>query len=222
MTAASDPMPLLPADAPGLRAGAADRAASEAMQRRILETAERLFRQYGYRKTTVADIAAELGMSSANVYRFFASKNAIVEAVTRKATLELAAAVRAATGRPGLDAAQRLEAFVRVTFATVRERCLSGNHLHELVQEAFDRSWPAIHDHKLAMRSLLAGIIAEGMAAGELAPGDPEEAAACFQLAMVAALHPMLIEQCLRDGEDLEARIAPLLRLALRGLGVRA
>ena len=59
------------------------------MHRRIVETAERLFRQYGYQKTTVADIAAALGMSPANVYRFFASKAAITEAVARKVTSDV-------------------------------------------------------------------------------------------------------------------------------------
>ena len=48
---------------------------------RIIETAEALFRRLGFAKTAVADIAGELGMSPANVYRFFPSKNAIVEAI---------------------------------------------------------------------------------------------------------------------------------------------
>jgi AcrR family transcriptional regulator len=47
---------------------------------RILEVAEEHFRRVGYRKTSVTDIAAELGMSAANVYRFFPSKDAIKEA----------------------------------------------------------------------------------------------------------------------------------------------
>ena len=50
---------------------------------RIVEVAEALFRRLGYAKTAVADIAAELGMSPANVYRYFPSKNAIVEAICR-------------------------------------------------------------------------------------------------------------------------------------------
>ncbi len=41
---------------------------------RILDAAERLFRHYGYSKTTVADVARDLGMSPANIYRFFASR----------------------------------------------------------------------------------------------------------------------------------------------------
>ncbi|MEA2894349.1 MAG: hypothetical protein QOI05_5142, partial [Bradyrhizobium sp.] len=40
---------------------------------RILVVAERLFREIGYQKTTVADIAKVLRMSPANVYRFFDS-----------------------------------------------------------------------------------------------------------------------------------------------------
>src|SRR5690606_40119800 len=48
---------------------------------RILEAGERLFRHYGYSKTTVADIARDLGMSPANIYRFFASKVEIHQAI---------------------------------------------------------------------------------------------------------------------------------------------
>jgi AcrR family transcriptional regulator len=47
----------------------------------IVDAAERLFRQIGFQKTTVADIARELHMSPANVYRYFAAKSEINEAV---------------------------------------------------------------------------------------------------------------------------------------------
>ena len=51
---------------------------------RIMDAAEALFRRLGFGKTAVADIAAELRMSPANVYRFFSSKNAIVEAICQR------------------------------------------------------------------------------------------------------------------------------------------
>src|ERR1700742_4085367 len=51
---------------------------------RIVVTAERLFREIGSQKTTVADIAKALKMSPANVYRFFDSKKAIHEAVAHR------------------------------------------------------------------------------------------------------------------------------------------
>jgi AcrR family transcriptional regulator len=55
----------------------------------IVETAERLFRQIGFQKTTVADIARELRMSPANVYRFFGSKSEINAAVARQLMSEV-------------------------------------------------------------------------------------------------------------------------------------
>jgi AcrR family transcriptional regulator len=47
----------------------------------IIEAAERLFRQKGFQKTTIADIARELQISPANIYRFFTTKSEINEAV---------------------------------------------------------------------------------------------------------------------------------------------
>jgi len=55
--------------------------AATATRAAIIDTAERLFRTLGYQKTTVADIARDLKMSPANIYRFFPSKSAINEAI---------------------------------------------------------------------------------------------------------------------------------------------
>src|SRR4029434_2608032 len=74
---------------------------------KILVVAERLFRQIGYQKTTVADIAKELKMSPANVYRFFDSKKAIHEGVARRLMGEVEDAAHAIVIRPG-PAAGRL------------------------------------------------------------------------------------------------------------------
>ena len=74
---------------------------------RILVVAERLFHEIGYQKTTVADIAKELRMSPANVYRFFDSKKAINEGVARGLMGEVEDAAHAIVIRPG-PAADRL------------------------------------------------------------------------------------------------------------------
>src|SRR6201985_3569371 len=68
---------------------------------RILVVAERLFRQLGYQKTTVGDIAKELRMSPANVYRFFDSKKAIHEGVARRLMGEVEHAAEAIANKPG-------------------------------------------------------------------------------------------------------------------------
>jgi AcrR family transcriptional regulator len=58
----------------------AERRTPEETRSCILAVAWELFRQLGSR-TTMADVAEKLGMSSANVYRFFPSKQALNEAV---------------------------------------------------------------------------------------------------------------------------------------------
>ena len=68
---------------------------------RILVVAERLFRQLGYQKTTVADIAKELRMSPANVYRFFDSKKAIHEGVARSLMSEVEVEAQRIADAPG-------------------------------------------------------------------------------------------------------------------------
>src|SRR5262249_55766016 len=69
---------------------------------RILTTAERLFREIGYQKTTVADIARELRMSPANVYRFFDSKKSINAGVAKRLMGEVEeAAGKIAGGKTG-------------------------------------------------------------------------------------------------------------------------
>jgi AcrR family transcriptional regulator len=67
------------------------RRTSEETRQCILVAAWDLFRQIGFRKTTIADIAGALGMSSANIYRFFASKDALTEAICEKRVHEVVA-----------------------------------------------------------------------------------------------------------------------------------
>src|SRR5215469_7196390 len=71
------------------------------VRERILVTAERLFREIGYQKTTVADIAKALHMSPANVYRFFDSKKSINIGVARRLMAQVEAESRVIAGRPG-------------------------------------------------------------------------------------------------------------------------
>ena len=73
---------------------------------RIVETADTLFRRLGFAKTAVADIAAELGMSPANVYRFFPSKTAIVQAICQRCLSQVEEAAWA-IARSKVPAAER-------------------------------------------------------------------------------------------------------------------
>ena len=203
----------------GMRVGAVDQAAAEATRCRVVDTAERLFRQFGYLKTTVGDIAAELGMSPANIYRFFASKSAITEAVLQKVTGEVIAESRAVAALPGLGAEEKLRRVVRICNGAICERCLADARMQAIVLAAIEENWQVIRRHKTALREVTAAIIAEGVRAGELDVDDPELAALCFQHAMMSSLHPVIVDHRLREGEDIEATLEPMLAFCFRALG---
>src|SRR6266581_6514707 len=96
---------------------------------RILVVAERLFRQIGYQKTTVADIAKELRMSPANVYRFFDSKKAIHEGVARTLMGEVEDVTAAIANRSG-SAATRLRELMTTINRMNSERYIGDSKLH--------------------------------------------------------------------------------------------
>jgi TetR/AcrR family transcriptional repressor of uid operon len=62
---------------------APERAPSE-RQTRILDAAERVFARAGFHAATMQDVAAEAGMSPGNLYRYFASKDAIIAGMAER------------------------------------------------------------------------------------------------------------------------------------------
>jgi AcrR family transcriptional regulator len=62
----------------------------------------------GYHRTSVADIAAKLGMSPANIYRFFPSRDAINESICGRVVNEVAE-IAFAIARTNAPAMEKLE-----------------------------------------------------------------------------------------------------------------
>jgi AcrR family transcriptional regulator len=161
---------------------------------RILVVAERLFRQLGYQKTTVADIAKELRMSPANVYRFFESKKAIHEGVARVLMGEVEDAAIAILKKPG-PAALRLRELLSTVHRMNCERFVGDSKLHEMVEIAMEESWEVCVAHMKTVTETIGGVIAQGVASGEFEAADVPLAAMCTCHAMVGYFHPQLIAQ---------------------------
>ncbi|MES2884743.1 MAG: TetR family transcriptional regulator [Pseudomonadota bacterium] len=160
----------------------------------ILSTAERLFRSYGYGKTTVADIARECGMSPANVYRFFESKAAVNEAITEVLLDEVEARAKAiaAEQRPVSD---RLRKMLLEMHGFALERYLNESSVHELCAKAMDEQWGVIEAHIQRTRALTRSLIEEGMKSGEFARRDLDATASAVHNAMLPFCHPQVVAE---------------------------
>src|SRR5216684_6278743 len=143
---------------------------------RILVVAERLFRQIGYQKTTVADIAKELRMSPANVYRFFDSKKAIHEGVARGLMGGVEEAAQAIANTPG-PAAARLRELMKTVHRMNSERYVGDSKLHEMVEIAMEEDWDVCVAHMQLITETIGSVIAQGAASGEFEVADLQLAA---------------------------------------------
>src|SRR5215475_14934083 len=169
---------------------------------RIMEAAEALFRQIGYAKTTVADIATELDMSPANVYRFFPSKDAIVEAICRRCLSEVEEKAWA-VARSKTAAAQRMERLILGILAYHKENLITEHRVNELVVAAIEENWDTIRAHKNVVRNVVELILRDGIDAGEFEPVDPRETAELIMRSIVCFTNPLVVGQCLEEGDDL-------------------
>ena len=161
---------------------------------RILEVAERLFREIGYQKTTVADIAKMLRMSPANVYRFFDSKKAIHEGVARSLMGGVEIEAQRIADTPG-PAAPRLRELLTTVHRMNCERYIGDAKLHEMVAIAMEESWEVCVAHIEHITEMIGAVIGQGMASGEFEEADVPLAAMCACTAMIRFFHPQIIAQ---------------------------
>jgi AcrR family transcriptional regulator len=185
---------------------------------RILVVAERLFRQIGYQKTTVADIAKELRMSPANVYRFFDSKKAIHEGVARALMGEVELEAQRIARTPG-PAAVRLREQMKTIHRMNSERYIGDSKLHEMVEVAMEESWEVCVAHMELITTTIGEVIAQGAASGEFEVEDLPLASMCACTAMMRFFHPQMIAQCAKKPGP---SIDQMIDFVIAGLSPRA
>lgn len=182
---------------------------------RILTEAERLFRHYGYGKTTIADIAAACGMSAANVYRFFPSKSALMEALCDRIIVDFETALHAVVRMPE-PASERLRLFFNTLLRHTSENLLDHHKVHEMVVVAMEERWSTIQCHIDRVTGLIEKIIADGVEAGEFAVADISRTAKCVHTAAMCFCHPVVVAQKMQ--EDSSARPDEMVALLIAGL----
>ena len=144
------------------------RAASEERLRRILDGARVCFGRDGYAGATVARIAAEAGVSNGLLYQFFRNKEHLFEVVLGEVIRDW---VRVMVPRDDeATAVAKLDGMLRRSVAFCRSTpllpaLLSRDRALQL-QRIQGASRPRVEAH----RDLVASILEEGIASGELQP----------------------------------------------------
>lgn len=164
---------------------------------RILDSAEKLFRHYGYAKTNVADVAKDLGMSPANIYRFFASKVEIHQAICARLLKTVQTLAQLILSQEDVSVEDRLRQWIHAMHKITVETMMDQEKVHEMVVVALERDWHVVDAHIDRLNLIVADAIREGILAGEFPEQDPDSAARCFGASTVLLCHPQMVAQCL-------------------------
>ncbi|KAB7894628.1 TetR family transcriptional regulator [Rouxiella sp. S1S-2] len=182
----------------------------------IIRAALDHFRHYGYSKTSVADLAKAIGVSSAYVYKFFESKQAIGEAVCTHSLGQIDDALREISQSDN-SAADRL----RELFASLLSKSLAlffeERKLHDIAAVAAANHWSSAKNHRAALYSILKHVISEGRESGEFESQTPlDEVCMAIASVMTPFSHPLMLEE--KTPEQLEERVLVITNLVLRSL----
>lgn len=162
----------------------------------------------------MVDVARRLGMSHANVYRHFASKAALLEAVAERWLHRISDPLAAIAASEGL-ASGRLEQWVLALSEAKRRKVLDDPEMFATYHALAEAARAVVDAHVAELTRQVARIIAAGAAAGEFSVRDPEAAARVVLGATMRFHHPHFVQLGIEDA-DLRATL-DVLQAGLRG-----
>jgi AcrR family transcriptional regulator len=175
---------------------------------RILMETERLLRVCGHRKVTVVDVANACGFSAANVYRYFSSRRAILDALASHYLRESERSALACAIRNSYSAHDRLSGFLTGLNTALMIFADCEPRVSALLAEAAAEQWPCYIRHDARLVRHITKILAAASASGEFRPlGGAKQEARRVKAAACALVEPDVVLSC-RDRYDASTREA--------------
>ncbi len=139
----------------------------ERVRTEILEAAQRMFQRYGYRKTTIEDIAREAGKGKSSLYYYFKNKEELFEAVLWNEWNAVMEQIRASVN-PEVPVDEQLQTYINVKVKGIANfiNIYRGLRSDALLKYEFIRRFRLeIRDHEMRV---LQELLRRGAEAGHL------------------------------------------------------
>ena len=175
----------------------------DARRRQILDAAVVCFARDGFHRATIQDVCRQAGLSPGAVYRYFSSKEALIQAIADERHAREAADLIAARKIGG---AEGLRALGRASFSSLADpderlrrrlgvqvwaEAVRNPAIHEIIMRGIDRG-----------RIVMADLVREAQERGELSPAlDPDSVAR----AMLALFQGFILQQAWNEEVDVAA-----------------
>jgi AcrR family transcriptional regulator len=185
-------------------------------RQQIIEAARIHFKSNGYQKTSVSELAQEIGVTNAYIYRFFESKQAIGEAVCAETLYKLGQQLLK-IGASEKSAIAKLRQFYETTLESGYALFIEERRMHDLVSNAVTQNWISVQNHRKLIRAILNDIVTQGRQSGEFERKTPiDEVVLALALIQLPFADPTYMQQ--KTLPELQAALQSILSLALRSL----
>jgi len=191
----------------------------EKQRQEILDAAHNRFLTYGFGKTTMAEIAEDVSMSAANLYRYFQNKQDIAAACADRCICSRNDRVREAIRQSHLTATQRLHTFAIESYRHNAEMMKDTPKINELVESVSSHSPEMIQQKMKALVALIAEILAYGNETGEFAVDDIVSTAETVYSALILFDVPIFVP--LFNAEEFEEKANRVVDLIIEGIRKR-
>lgn len=185
---------------------------------RLLAIAADHVRRFGARRLTVVAVAEAAGMTHANVYRYFPSREALLDAVANAALRPVEALLSDIAGAPD-PADDKLERMVLALARAYRDLLEHDAAAFGIYAEAVEGNRGIARRHRGRARMLFERVVDEGVATGVFSVRDRQRALSFLTDALFRFTHPAAVRL---DGSlpraALEPRLATMVAVALRTL----
>jgi AcrR family transcriptional regulator len=185
----------------------------------ILDAADRLLAEYGYKKMTIDVLAREVGIGKGSVYLHFTSKEDIVLSHIDRIIRRLKVRMRAIASDEELSLEERLQ---QMLSARVLMRFDSVQHYSEGLDELLSHIRAPLLErrrrHFKEESQIIAGVIELGQKTGRFRDGDPQELARSLVLATNSFLPYSLSIYEFGERTEIAAQVEKLARLLIDGL----
>lgn len=186
----------------------------EEARKNIIEIAREIFSHFGFRKTTMEEIALATRKGKSSIYYYFNSKEDIFKAVVEKEAEELKLELTRKISDIE-DPIERLKVYITVRmrklnkltnfYSALKSDYLSHLEFIEEIRKSYD----------LDEVKIVSGIIQEGIETGKFAVDDPHLSAVAIVTAMKGLEVPLFIN---KEHGNFEARLSSLINFLFYGI----
>jgi AcrR family transcriptional regulator len=189
---------------------------SDAVQQQILDAASERFTQYGYNKTTMAEIAKDCGMSAANLYRHFENKLDIGANLACECLGNKTIGTRDIVQQKQDPASKRLKDIILNNLNYTYGQWSENPRMNEMVNAICGARMDIVDDYRLNEHALLAELLRDGIKSGEFVIDDVEDTAYAITAAITMFNTPLLMS--IYSLEEFTSKANSVVKLLLNGI----